>query len=515
VKEEEMVTSVEVLRKSRISRATLNNYIKAKILPRPVVRKNTTPGLNARIIGYFPVSVLDIIKAVKEAKALGQKIDSIAETIRLHSRIKETTGEKPTERAAIPRQEPLFDEETLPLHVYPKRLESRQIHASTPRITLVDRHLPSYLLNRHGEIQWINKEAEEKVFGRAIRSIETRGERNIFRLLVSAGQQGRDIARFHLRFHDMKHGCTEVKHLFAGIAEDDVKYFADLFERCEPTNAELSSDCYVSLKAPGSTESLYCIRSFAFKEGRLFLYEPAGIQKGNLAEVLARRSRIANTVMNRGNPHFAALSILVASLQDGQSVSADMPCEEFFSLIDEIWRCLKEITDRHSGICEKHRDYGMVCYFLQELDAGYLTNPLSSALELRDAADRLGMKWKMGNRWHRRLSVNMGIDAGQEYIGMIVSSPSMECAVFGEAMNCAAGLAEIGLDGSIWTTKRLVNQLSAEERKKFSFGIRKDGFTLEERYSLVGDILPVKKTIDGNFTDIVKLPATELLTRRA
>ena len=39
LKDKQFITSKEVLSKTGISRATLNNYIKIGILPRPVVKK--------------------------------------------------------------------------------------------------------------------------------------------------------------------------------------------------------------------------------------------------------------------------------------------------------------------------------------------------------------------------------------------------------------------------------------------------------------------------------------------
>ena len=55
--EKHLVSSKEVLQKTRISRATLNNYIKMGILPRPMVQRPKDSINGVKKIGYFPREV--------------------------------------------------------------------------------------------------------------------------------------------------------------------------------------------------------------------------------------------------------------------------------------------------------------------------------------------------------------------------------------------------------------------------------------------------------------------------
>ncbi|MFH1630264.1 MAG: hypothetical protein ABIE47_16300, partial [Pseudomonadota bacterium] len=59
------VTSKEVLLKTAISRATLNNYIRMGIVPRPVVQKPPGDFKKTKQIGYFPEAVIERINLVK------------------------------------------------------------------------------------------------------------------------------------------------------------------------------------------------------------------------------------------------------------------------------------------------------------------------------------------------------------------------------------------------------------------------------------------------------------------
>ena len=72
-----VVNSKEVLGKTGISRATLNNYIRMGIIPRPVVRKPVDGSTTIKKIGYFPLSVIERIETVKKLKKQGKSIEDI------------------------------------------------------------------------------------------------------------------------------------------------------------------------------------------------------------------------------------------------------------------------------------------------------------------------------------------------------------------------------------------------------------------------------------------------------
>ena len=73
----DLITSKEIIDKTGISRATLNNYIKMGILPKPIVRKPGPEQKGVKQIGYFPVDVLESILKVKLLKRQGKSMDEI------------------------------------------------------------------------------------------------------------------------------------------------------------------------------------------------------------------------------------------------------------------------------------------------------------------------------------------------------------------------------------------------------------------------------------------------------
>src|ERR1043166_3406105 len=71
------LTSKELLRRTGLSRATLNNYIALGLLPRPQI---APPGPNqgrARRLGYFPAESLEGIAEINQRKAAGLSMAQI------------------------------------------------------------------------------------------------------------------------------------------------------------------------------------------------------------------------------------------------------------------------------------------------------------------------------------------------------------------------------------------------------------------------------------------------------
>ncbi len=79
---EELVTSKDILMITSISRATLNNYIKLGLLPRPLVRKPFGDRVDTTKIGYFPRASVDTIRKVKELKDEGFSMEAIVARLR-------------------------------------------------------------------------------------------------------------------------------------------------------------------------------------------------------------------------------------------------------------------------------------------------------------------------------------------------------------------------------------------------------------------------------------------------
>ena len=72
-----LLTSKDILEKTGISRATLNNYIARGFLPKPIVSRPEVSGSGPRQIGHFSPEVLARIELIQQWKRGGISMDEI------------------------------------------------------------------------------------------------------------------------------------------------------------------------------------------------------------------------------------------------------------------------------------------------------------------------------------------------------------------------------------------------------------------------------------------------------
>ena len=145
-------------------------------------------------------------------------------------------------------------------------------------------------------------------------------------------------------------------------------------------------------------------------------------------------------------------------------------------------------------------------------------NAILCAMELRENMKKLSNEWKINKGWFNDLFLNIGINEGEEYFGMIPAAPSIEFTALGDSVNYAGRLSDLARYGSIWTTKNLISRLSEEERKLMRYGIRRKQqdreVLIESVFSRVMDLVPPDGPRSSKFMDIATLPVTEVLNLR-
>ena len=174
-------------------------------------------------------------------------------------------------------------------------------------------------------------------------------------------------------------------------------------------------------------------------------------------------------------PVLADVAVLVAGLQHSTSIWSELPPEEYFDLINDIWSTADPIFRRHSGTHGKHPADGMVCYFFPLPAGSYLWNALVAAHEIRDAMRRVSKEWQLRKGWTTELYMNIGIDEGQEWLGTFKSDSNVDFTSLASTINQAARISDFSRSGAIWATKNLLGKLSAEERQRIRYGVRRKG----------------------------------------
>lgn len=443
-----MLTSKDVMRQTGISRATLNNYIALGLVPRPKVGPAASPGERARRIGWFDESVVERIREVQRLKAEGVAMSEIARRF----------GGAPQRAAAA---------------AAPSAPAPVVVAAEAPRLSLDALPHPLYLVNANFELQWWNEPARA-LFGRVALPPEP-PERNVLALLLDAAElrASADFSRL-LAFHlaaaktRLPRSALDAAAPRAGAANLDL--MRALYDQAEPLARRQVARLDAPAAAAGGHWSVFV--SF-FREGALFAWTPAEEEPASLLELLARREQVVRELLRRRPPFVTSLAVLVAELQDADRLKAELPPEEFFALVNDLWREAEPILRRHHGVHGRRVGEGVVYYFLPQPDCHYGVNAALCADALRAATPALERRWRARRQEDVRLALNIGLDEGREWFGSYQSATHLEFVSLGDAVERAATLAGCARDGAVLASRRLLANLPSAERARLSWGVRR------------------------------------------
>jgi adenylate cyclase len=410
-----LLTSKEIIERTGISRATLNNYIAAGLIARPDVLPPAPDDGAAPRIGYFPDDTIDRIRAIQRLKQQGWTMGRIAEHFA---------------RGADAPAEPRVA--AVAVHTPASRPELDSV-----RLQLADAGSPAYLVDERFALVWQNPACATSPLS-PVAGLRM-GDPVLEHLSASNAPGAHAILRFHL-------AVARDRGVDVGrFASDDVRATGAM-----PV-------AHVSLAASGG---LPLRLGFAvhFREHVLFAYSPAG-----MAGTAAPRAPVQA-------PSLASVAVVVATLQDANGLWARMSPHEYFELANEAWVELEAVFRRHRGVLGRHPGEGLICYCLREPGDGHLANALAAARAAKEAMRALNRRWQERKHWDLDIALNIGIDEGQEWIGPIGAD---EFRVLGEAAERAEQLSRCGRSGSILVTRGFIGKLPPAERTRLEFAAPK------------------------------------------
>jgi len=502
------ISSKEIMDSCNISRATLNNYIKLGIIQKPVVLKPQKGMEGTKKIGYFPPNVIERIATVKQLKQEGNSVVSIVKKLKEKKSQKEQKPNISTSTADI------VELDTIKTESVPKALEQKVT------LSIEDIQTPAYLINHKFEIEWINKAAEEQIFKRDVKNIRSAESRNIFKLFFnwefsSSIQNWQSIIDFHMSFVKSKNPREYIGKIYTDINSNEIKLLEDSYDKVSPTPKELIRESLVNIiRNDGSSEAYRVYTSF-FREGLLFVYVPANSYMQEIALFLSGREHVIKDLLQKRLPTMVSFCVLFADLQNSVRICAELPPEEYFELINQMWKTMEGSFRKYYGIYGKHAGDGIVYYFLKEQNSNYLINSIYCAMEIKEKMKKISAEWKARKKWYNELYLNIGINEGIEYFSTVNASTSMEFTALGDTINYAGRLSDLARYGSILTTKNLINNLNDENRGKLRFGIRKKiedrEVFIENVFSRVTDFISDDDMRKSKFMDIATIPVTEVV----
>lgn len=483
-----LLNSKELLEKTGISRATLNNYIALGIVPRPEVLPPEPQDGAAPRIGYFPEETAQRIAEIQRLKHEGWSMSRIA------AHFGAALPPPGMQQPADVRATPLPDSATL---APPRR--------DMPRLSIDEIAHPAYLVGTDFSVLWFNA-ASAQVLGTA-----AGGENVLKRLLRAPAAPARDeILRFHLAVA-RQHGAT-MDRLVHDLSAEQRAELERLGREAQPPSAGFVSHVYGSgTSTPGGA----CIYAIRFREGILFAHVPRGPAADELASLLHAREVEAGDLRRRRLPVLSDVAVVVMDLQHAPRIWSALPAEEYFELINQIWLAADPIVRRHRGTQGKHPRDGLACYFLRQRDGSHAWNALLAAHEMREAMRRLSKEWQLRKGWTTELCMDTGVDEGQQWVGTLQSGAGAEFTMYGETLARATGISGFARGGAIWATKNVLAKLAPQERQRLKWGVHRrdkgghDVF-VPAVFSTI-ERLAAPEAVADQWRDLAGLPITEIV----
>jgi len=506
-----MISSKELIEKTGISRATLNNYINLGLLPRPDVRFPEPDDGDARRLGYFPEAAQQRIDEIQQLKDQGL---SMAEIVARYAAqgLPEVEDERPQARTAAGHDAPTPRQEPAP---------RGEIADAALRVTLADLPTPCYMVNYNFEIVWHNEPARRSLLGGFDALPSSSESRNVFAFLQRGGACAAcgpcdDLLRFH--FAVAKRRST--KGGFFALCKDApanrLGTLERLYQQADALPQQAISQLTVNAPDADGRCQPHSVYATQFREGILFAYVPGEPGSDSLLALLARRDEVIRDLVRKRLPVLTHVAVLVADLQDSVKICAELPPDEYFELVNQIWSAMEPVFRRYYGTYGKHAGDGMVYYFFPQPDCNYVMNALAAAHEMREAMRRISKAWQLRKGWSNELYLNTGLNEGQEWLGTFQTATHVEFTVLGDTINHGARLSDFARYGAIWATKNMLGKLDADERKRIKFGVHRvaEGdrpVFVESTYVSVGSLLdPAQPRID-KLREIAALPVTEIV----
>ncbi len=318
------------------------------------------------------------------------------------------------------------------------------------------------------------------------------------------------VLRFHLGI--AKQRGARFSDLCRGLGDAEIAGLQRLYQDAERVDGPVAHTAIpIAADAVPASASIYAVQ---FREGVLFLYVPPETEVAS--PPLAPTGGVTADVERKRTPALTEVAVLVTDLQDSTVLWSELPAEEYFELINQIWLTVDPIFRRFGGTHGKHAGEGMVGYFFPQPGSSHLWNALLAAHQVREAIHRVSQEWRLRKGWSTELHLNAGIDEGREWLGTYRSGAQLEFIVLGDAVVHATRISEFARAGGIWVTRNVVGKLRPEERARLKYGVHRHKHDGQEAFipstfSTVQSLADVNGGQTENLKAIGRLPIAEVI----
>lgn len=511
-----MISSKQLIEITGISRATLNNYVALGILPSPVVKTPASGSGRATRLGYFDASAAGIIEQVQLLKKQGKSMAEIATELGSHQ------GVSSQKEATVPR--PVVQAASGKATVSSVGGQGSPAISSLGKVSLeisID-HLPgpAYMVNNNFELIWWNEKACESFFNCAEDLPGDLESRNLLKVLFKTAA-GNDIHRLkellipHIAAGKKRLSQQALIKIYSSMDAVQLSVLKETYDEIEPLGKDPMVHFPVIMPVKNGDPTPCDLYICFFREGILFTYSPVVLNNSYLLDFLCKRNYVINELLKKRKPYLTDVAVMVADVQNSIKICSELPAEEYFELINNIWQLSEPIFRKYYGTYGKHAGDGMVYYFFPQPDCDYKLNAIQCAIELKEMMKTITQNWQSRKGWFSDIYLNIGLNEGQEWFGSYHAGGHVEFTVLGESINYASRISDFARNGAVWATKNMLNQIAAPKRDRINFGITRkthdnESVFVTDTYATIGTLLDSRNLNNEKFRDIEMLPITEI-----
>ncbi len=502
------LTSKDILDKTGISRATLNNYIARGLLPKPIVARPKISGKGPRQIGYFAPATLDCVEQILAWKQGGVSMEEIGLRLAANNPAP-ARGQRDARPQTADAMGPAATTDGPP------------VKDKAAGLTLTIDKLPhmAYMVNHKFEVLWLNDEARNGLPGLSNSLPASTEGRSIFRLLMA---QSSDLTpsetamlRVNLALAKERMRLEGIATPLRGMSVSRLKTLEQMYSEVEALPTNVVNELPLRLTTGEGRSLDHTAYATYFREGILIVIARCDSNPDELMRLLGRRDMVIRSLLKHRLPVLTELAVLMCDLQDSSKICSELPPDEYFELVNKIWSTAGDIFRKYYGTYGKHVGDGLVYYFFPQPDSNYVMNSAVCAQEIKTAIARLSKEWQLRKNWGNEICLNIGLDEGQEWLGTFHTATSVEFVVLGETITRTTHLSDMARMGQIWVTKKFMSKLSIAERDRIEFGVDRiasngqRGF-VQSSYSRVDNVVYVGTGRYAKLQDIAGLAVTEI-----
>lgn len=379
---------------------------------------------------------------------------------------------------------------------------------------------PAYMVDNNFELMWWNDDAVTTVFGLEGDMKWDLQSRNLLNMLVSAygSEDPQDLIETlkpHLAAAKKRLNKQSLINIYASLGGEKLSLIESLYQGAQVLGKDPIIQFPVTIKGKNDKDVLCDLYICFYREGILFTYNPIEEDGDYLLNFLSQRNQVIRELLRKRKPYLSHVAVMVADLQNSVRLCSELPAEEYFQLINDIWQESEPIFRKYYGTHGKHAGDGMVYYFFPQPDCNYVLNAVQCSVELQEMMKRITQKWQVRKGWFNDLLLNIGLHEGQEWFGTYHAGAHIEFTVLGETVNFAARISDFARGGTTWVTKSMLTQVPYEFRNSITYGIPRqlddqDHIFVKDTFANVGTILDSENTINPKFRDIEMISLTQI-----